>query len=1031
MQVQDAGPMTRGGGPRHSPAGAEFRRRFRWLIFHSWNIPPVFGLGFILLIGVLTPAQLLGILVTPLEPAYIIGWLAFALWFLPRSVQPLADWLDSKPGSSPEQALRAVQRFPLTYWATFIVYLVLAPVSVLAAAHIYTDFVATPLALFRIELVALIVSIIVGLPIFFLIFDLFGQALGGLELKRPIITVKTKVFLIGALVPLLIDTMLVQYYWTRTGFFTTETFGVWLLLEALAIGGSLIFAHSFGQSLGPLQKLIGAPRPLPEASIATLRPHSTDELGLLTAHYRALLRELHQRNETLELNNQLLRTMGGNASTGEVFNTAVGLLNDSIGSDLSFLAVYDPASNSLVGIAQTGFEYNPQGHFRLRPDEQSIISWVYRNKQAAVAADASNDPRMSPALSRHFGIRSAIAVPLKLGDEVLGVLMAAYTTCSCDYGAREQAIIDGLGREVALALDAQRQRQARNQAEENLHTSEKRLRLQQDALVGLAKHQAKATSDIASVLQAVTETVAATLDVQRASVWLHATGNTEIACLDLYDSANRAHSSGARLQESVFPRYFRALRENRVIAAADAHHTPETSEFSEAYLRPLGIGAMLDAPIHRAGSSIGVLCCEHVGAPREWAIDEQNFASAVADFVSLCLELNEHHITSEKLRHHREQLEEMVAARTAEVREQARIIDQIHDSVVTTDLAGIVTGWNKGAERLLGYTADEAIGRHIGFVYPPEEQAFLRDQVIAPLKAHGRHEVEVRMRRNSGEMVQAHLSLSMLYAQDGSPRGMVGYSLDIGERKRAEALASQHAEELATINRELEAFSYSVSHDLRAPLRAVDGFARALAEDYGHCMDGEAQDYLKRVRSGTQRMGQLIDDLLQLSRISRSSLNPVPVNLTAMAHSVMEQIAATAPDRKLVFEVAPGLAGKGDERLLNIAFTNLLDNAWKYTSKNGAARIEFGATIQEGQTIYYVRDNGVGFDLQYAGKLFGAFQRLHGAEFPGTGIGLATVARIIHRHGGRIWADGAIGQGATFFFTLGIEPPLDAKTAEG
>ena len=250
-------------------SGKKLLRRLRWLIFHVWNIPPVFGLGFILLIGVLQPSQLIGILTTPLEPAYILGWLAFSVWFLPRQMQPLSYWLDGKPGCSPERAQRAVRRFPLVFWATFLIYLAVAPASVIVAAEIYTGFVATPYDWFRIELVALIVSIIVGLPIFFLIFDLFGQALGTMTLSRPILAIRTKVFLIGAPVPLLIDTMLVQYYWTRTGYFSFETFGVWLLLEALAIGGSLIFAHSFAQSLSPLQALIGASQPLPEARIAS------------------------------------------------------------------------------------------------------------------------------------------------------------------------------------------------------------------------------------------------------------------------------------------------------------------------------------------------------------------------------------------------------------------------------------------------------------------------------------------------------------------------------------------------------------------------------------------------------------------------------------------------------------------------------------------------------------------------------------------------------------------------------------------
>lgn len=453
-------PATRA----HSLPADVFRRRFRWLIFATWNIPPVFGLGFILLIGVLTPAQVLGILVTPLEPAYILGWIVFTLWYFPRKIRPLTDFLERQPNADPEAAARALQRFPLIYWAMFLVYLVIAPVSVVAAAHIYTDFVATPYALFRIELVALIVSIIVGLPIFFLIFDLFGQALGGIELKRPIVTIRAKVFLIGALVPLLIDTMLVQYYWTRTGFFTFETFGVWLMLELLAIGGSLIFANSFGQSLGPLRMLLDSPRPLPAADVATLTARSTDELGLLTTDYRLLLAELQRRNEILELNNRLLRHVEGETGTAEIFAAVVDLCRQAMGADLSFLIEHDPASGTLLGVAQTDAEYRPEGHYRLTLDDQSLAVWAYVQGQTAVAADAPSDPRVSPELSRHFGIRSAMATPLKVGDDKLGVLMVAHTASRRDYDDRDRALMEGVARETALVVQTQQLRRARERA---------------------------------------------------------------------------------------------------------------------------------------------------------------------------------------------------------------------------------------------------------------------------------------------------------------------------------------------------------------------------------------------------------------------------------------------------------------------------------------------------------------------------------------------------------------------------------------
>jgi signal transduction histidine kinase len=511
--------------------GREFLRRFRWLVFHTWNIPPIFGLGFILLVGVLTPQQVLGILVTPLEPAYILGWLAFSLWYLPRRVEPIAAWLDGEPGADAEAAWRAVRRFPFVFWGLFLVYLVLAPVSVVVAAEIYTDFVARPVDLFRIELIALIVSIIVGLPIFFRIFDLFGRAVGGLE-RRPVFRVRTKVFVIGALVPLLIDTMLVQYYWTRTGYFTLETLGVWFLLEVIAIGGSLVFASSFGQALAPLRALLEAPRPLPPGIVQALSPASTDELGALTRDYNRLLRDLQ--------------------------------------------------------------------------------------------------------------------------------------------------------------------------------------------------------------------------------------------------------------------------------------------------------------------------------------------------------------------RHH-ENLEQAVRQRTAEL--------------------------------------ESAVG-------------------------------------------------------------------------------------------ELEAFAYSVSHDLRAPLRAIDGFSRILEEDHLGHLDDQARGHFERVRGAVRRMDRLIDSILSLSRVSRAGMTRQAVDLGALAADIVADLRASEPARKVDVTIAPGLTAQGDPHLCAVALGNLIGNAWKYTARKAGAAIEIGADGAGPRRTFHVRDNGTGFDMRYADKLFRAFHRLHGDEYPGDGIGLATAARIVQRHGGRIWAEAEPGRGATFFFTL-------------
>ena len=264
------------------------------------------------------------------------------------------------------------------------------------------------------------------------------------------------------------------------------------------------------------------------------------------------------------------------------------------------------------------------------------------------------------------------------------------------------------------------------------------------------------------------------------------------------------------------------------------------------------------------------------------------------------------------------------------------------------------------------------------------------------------------------------VTISAIHDSRGKVIGASKLARDISERKRAEEALARAKEAAEAASRELESFSYSVAHDLRAPLRGIDGFSQVLLEDYSEKLDAEGQRYLGRVRESAQHMGQLIESLLNLARVTRGDIRRERVDLGALARATAERLRSAQPERDVDIQIGDGLRVEGDARLLGLVLENLLANAWKFTRNEAEARIELGVRQDNGQATFFVRDNGAGFDMKFAAKLFGVFQRLHNpSEFEGTGIGLATVQRIVTRHGGRIWAEAEVGSGATFFFTLG------------
>jgi PAS domain S-box-containing protein len=353
-------------------------------------------------------------------------------------------------------------------------------------------------------------------------------------------------------------------------------------------------------------------------------------------------------------------------------------------------------------------------------------------------------------------------------------------------------------------------------------------------------------------------------------------------------------------------------------------------------------------------------------------------------------------------------------------RQLSAIVESSNDAIIGKTLDGIITSWNKGAEKIYGYAEAEVINKSILILAPPDRKDEIPRLIDRIKRGENIQNFETIRLKKDGNEIPITLTISPILDDKGEIMGASTIAHDITERKKAEDDLKRYTIDLEIANKELKAFSYSVSHDLRAPLRAIDGFSNALLEDYEDKLDEPGQDYLNRIRKSCHLMSQLIDDMLKLSRVSRAEMHPEEVNLSEIVRSIIEDLQRSQPERGAEFIISPEIITYGDRSLLDAMLRNLLENAWKFTGKCQQTRIEFGITHQDGIPVYYVKDNGIGFDMKYSDKLFKPFSRLHTQDdYPGTGIGLANVQKIVHRHGGRIWAEAELGKGATFYFTLG------------
>lgn len=373
-------------------------------------------------------------------------------------------------------------------------------------------------------------------------------------------------------------------------------------------------------------------------------------------------------------------------------------------------------------------------------------------------------------------------------------------------------------------------------------------------------------------------------------------------------------------------------------------------------------------------------------------------------------------------------------AKAAEIRARL-VLELAPDGIVTVDKHGRITFASNQMEKIFGYKPDDLLGRQIETLIPERFHdlhiTHRAEYSVSPRTRPMGVGLELYGLRKDGTEFPVEIALAPTWAENELT--VTAIIRDITERKQAEAeIRKLNAEleervrartaQLEEANKELEAFSYSVSHDLSAPLRLIDGFSRDLDKTYEDKLDDRGKKDLKWIRESVAKMADLIDDLLQLSRIGRQQAQFETVDLSSIVNSITTDLQKQNPERQIIVSIQPNITAHAEPNLLHIVLDHLIDNAWKFTSKTTEARIEFGTSEDGDERVYFVKDNGVGFDMKYAGRLFAPFERLHTEnEFPGTGIGLAIVRRIINRHHGRVWAEGEVGRGATIYFTLQAE----------
>ena len=553
-------------------------------------------------------------------------------------------------------------------------------------------------------------------------------------------------------------------------------------------------------------------------------------------------------------------------------------------------------------------------------------------------------------------------------------------------------------------------------SEAAIKEKENLLKQYQSTLLFLAKNQEIKDNSIEPASILTNETICQTLKASASSIWIYNEDYSRIQCIDCYDAKLNSHNHNREIHLNTESKLNHSNLDIDALPKI-SDELPDLAHFNINQNKQ-----NIETLITRGENVIGKIVVERDSKYHDWTIEEQSFIHSAADIISLTLEFWKHTRTSKQLDQYQKQLESLVEKRTRQVHEQAKIIDQIHDAVISIDLNYIITSWNKGAEELFSYSVNEIIGKSINILFQQPNNLLFNNDLLSKLFDTGSIEMETSMNNKTNNKFYALLSLSLLHNPDNKPKGIICYALDISDRKLAEESLLQHAAELSAVNKELETFGYTVSHDLRTPLRSISGFSTALLTDYNNALDNTGQDYLKRIDKAAHHMSELIDNILNLSRVTRKELRYEEIDLEKLTLEIVEHYNFNPT----IFQFNQNLRTHGDINLLKIALTNLISNAVKYSSHSKSPEIKIGKTVQDDNTVFYIQDNGIGFDEQYAKNLFLPFQRLHNeSKYEGNGVGLATVQRIINKHHGKIWAKSKPHQGATFYFTIGNYYMLD------